>query len=85
MFTTFLASLGERIVGEGISTDTTTGQPVTLKIQGLAPGNHTLLTFHNAWDKLDTAATLSISVDGNTVLTVSLEQQTRTLHHLTTS
>lgn len=64
VYTRFAAYLGERVIAEGVSTDSTTAVPITLTIQGLAPGNHSLLTFHNAWDKLPGATNLTISVDG---------------------
>lgn len=70
VYTRFSEYLGERVVAEGVSTDSTTGDPITLTIQGLAPGNHTLLTFHNAWDKLAGATNISISVDGSTAIAV---------------
>ncbi|KAF6821990.1 pectate lyase [Colletotrichum musicola] len=63
-YTRFLSSLGERVVNQGISTSTKDGTPLTLSIKGLAPGKHTLLTWHNAWDSMTETATLDISVNG---------------------
>lgn len=63
-YTRFLSSLGERVVNQGISTSNKDGSPLTLSIKGLVPGNHSLLTWHNAWDSMTESATLDISVDG---------------------
>ncbi|KAH8814540.1 pectate lyase [Flagelloscypha sp. PMI_526] len=64
IYTRIVAYYGERTVGEGISTNTTTGEPITLTIKGLAAGNHTLLSFHNAWDKLPATTNIDIALDG---------------------
>lgn len=68
VYTRFIASLGERIVGAGVSTEE--GGPISLSIKGLSEGTHSLLTWHNSWDKLTEAATLAIAVDGEDVLSV---------------
>ncbi|KAK6207946.1 pectate lyase [Colletotrichum tabaci] len=68
-YTRFLSSLGERVVNQGISTSNKDGSALTLSIKGLAPGNHTLLTWHNAWDALTEVATLDIAVDGQVAQT----------------
>ncbi|KAL0931159.1 pectate lyase [Colletotrichum truncatum] len=68
-YTRFLSSLGERVVNQGISTSTKDGAALTLSIKGLAAGKHSLLTWHNAWDKLDSTATLDITVDGESAHT----------------
>ncbi|WQF75385.1 Putative pectin lyase/virulence factor, immunoglobulin-like protein [Colletotrichum destructivum] len=68
-YTRFLSSLGERVVNQGISTSNKDGSSLTLSIRGLAPGNHTLLTWHNAWDALTEVATLDIAVDGQVAQT----------------
>ncbi|KAK1701654.1 pectate lyase [Colletotrichum lupini] len=68
-YTRILSSLGERIVNEGISNSNKDGSPITLTIKGLVPGNHSLLTWHNAWDALNETATIDISVNGQTDLT----------------
>ena len=62
--------LGERVIGEGITTDDQLGLPLTLSIKGLSPGNHTLLTWHNCWDKLESVAPINIIVDGKPVIQV---------------
>ncbi|KAI0593343.1 pectate lyase [Biscogniauxia sp. FL1348] len=63
-----VAGMGERMIGEGITANTTDGKAVTLTLTGLTQGTHTLLTYHNGWDNIASAATLSISVDGETVI-----------------
>ncbi|KAI5925475.1 pectate lyase [Camillea tinctor] len=75
-----VAGMGEKMVGEGITANTTDGTAVTLTIAGLSPGNHSLLTYHNAWDSIPSAATLSISVDGKTV--ISNQNQTIRFNNL---
>lgn len=66
----FTNYLGERVVGEGMSTEATTGSALTLTIQGLSTGNHTLLSFHNAWDKIPAVTSLDVTVDGTVVVSV---------------
>ncbi|KAK1524567.1 pectate lyase [Colletotrichum paranaense] len=68
-YTRIISSLGERVVNEGISNSNKDGSPITLTIKGLVPGNHSLLTWHNAWDALNETATIDISVNGQTDLT----------------
>lgn len=63
-YTRPVAHLGERVVNQGITTSRDNPGPITLTIQGLEAGEHTLLTWHNAWDSLDSTATVSVSVDG---------------------
>ncbi|KAF2818474.1 family 1 polysaccharide lyase [Ophiobolus disseminans] len=79
VYTRVISSLGERIVGQGVSTKTDAGDdvggvPLTLTISGLSAGQHTILAWHNAWDKLNGTAALAISVDGKNA--VSQVQQT---------
>ncbi|KAF2636233.1 pectate lyase [Massarina eburnea CBS 473.64] len=68
VYTRMIASLGERVVAEGISTETDSGDnaggvAITLTISGLSEGDHTLLAWHNAWDALNSTAALGITVD----------------------
>ena len=72
-YTRFISSLGERVVNQGITTssDSAAG-PITLTIQGLEEGEHTLLTWHNAWPNVDSIATLSVTVDGEEAASVRL-------------
>jgi hypothetical protein len=70
-YTRAVAHLGERAINKGISTITDSPSAMTLTIKGLSAGTHTLLTWHNAWDKLTSTATLSISVTGGSSLSVS--------------
>jgi hypothetical protein len=70
IYTKFVSFLGERVIGEGITTDDELGLPLTLTIKGLSPGNHTLLAWHNCWDKLTSVAPINITVDGEPVALV---------------
>ncbi|KAI8627175.1 pectate lyase [Xylariaceae sp. FL1651] len=70
-----VAGMGEKMIGEGISTGSMTGEAVTLTIKGLAAGNHTLLSYHNAWDSLASVASLTITVDG----TIAISGQAQTI------
>ncbi|KAE9965398.1 hypothetical protein BLS_007673 [Venturia inaequalis] len=67
-----ISSLGERVVGEGISTKSNAGAsaggiPLALTISGLPTGQHTILAWHNAWEKISKTASVSVSVDGKEV------------------
>ncbi|KAF5019517.1 hypothetical protein F66182_8459 [Fusarium sp. NRRL 66182] len=65
IYAKFLATMGERLVGTGISTNEDTGGPITLTIGGLSNGKHSLLAWHNFWAKSDAnLATVSVSVNG---------------------
>ena len=69
VYTRIIASLGERVIGEGISTAADNGGNVggvaiKLSISGLSAGKHSILAWHNAWDALKAAASLTVSVDG---------------------
>ncbi|KAB8252903.1 pectin lyase fold/virulence factor [Aspergillus flavus] len=75
-YTRPVAHLGERVVNQGITTSRDNPGPITLTIQGLEAGEHTLLTWHNAWDSLDSTATVSVSVDGEDK-TSDIEQSIR--------
>ncbi|OHW91197.1 pectate lyase [Colletotrichum incanum] len=68
-YTRVLSSLGERVVNQGISTSNKDGSPLTLSIKGLVPGNHSLQTWHNAWDSMNETAVLDVAVDGQSALT----------------
>ncbi|KAF4987087.1 hypothetical protein FDECE_15610 [Fusarium decemcellulare] len=68
IYAKFLATLGERLVGTAISTNEDTGGAITLTIDGLAAGNHSLLTWHNSWKAADSnLAAVSVSVNGKKV------------------
>ncbi|KAI8941801.1 hypothetical protein NX059_003002 [Plenodomus lindquistii] len=74
VYTRMITSLGERVVAEGISTQTDDGDniggvPITLRITGLQTGEHSILTWHNAWDKQNATSTLSIGIDGKEAAT----------------
>jgi hypothetical protein len=61
--------LGQWLAGAGISSTSTDGSiPIQLSVTGLSEGSHTLLVYHNAWDSLDAASDLDVSVDGETVV-----------------
>ncbi|KAG7094600.1 hypothetical protein E1B28_005425 [Marasmius oreades] len=66
--TKFTNFLGEHMVGQGVSTEATTGLALTLAIQGLSAGSHTLLSWHNAWDNLKAAAGIDVAVEGTKVV-----------------
>ncbi|KAJ8105108.1 hypothetical protein OPT61_g10377 [Boeremia exigua] len=68
VYSRIITSLGERVVGEGISTAAANGDNVgaaiKLTISGLSAGEHSILTWHNAWDALKATASLTVSVNG---------------------
>jgi hypothetical protein len=68
-----LASLGERVIAQGISTnpDSSASKTISLTIKGLAAGTHSLLAWHNAWDSLSSAASVQVAVSGGTSVKVS--------------
>ncbi|KAF2680830.1 polysaccharide lyase family 1 protein [Lentithecium fluviatile CBS 122367] len=77
-----IGSLGERVIAEGISTvtdagDKAAGVAITLTISGLATGEHSLLTWHNAWDKINGTALLNVAVGGEEVAK-NVKQSVRT-------
>ncbi|PSN61884.1 family 1 polysaccharide lyase [Corynespora cassiicola Philippines] len=81
VYSRIISSLGERVIGQGISTinedgDNAGGVAITLSIEGLAAGEHSLLTWHNAWDALDATAKLSVAADGKELAT-GVEQTVR--------
>ncbi|KAI9155674.1 putative pectate lyase [Paramyrothecium foliicola] len=73
VYARMVASLGERVVGLGVSTnpDSTASKTITLTIKGLAAGAHSLLAWHNAWDNLSSAASVKVAVSGGSSATVS--------------
>ncbi|KAF1850520.1 polysaccharide lyase family 1 protein [Cucurbitaria berberidis CBS 394.84] len=69
VYTRMISSLGERVIAEGISTgndnsSTIGGAAITLSISGLPAGEHSLLAWHNAWDKINATASVTVTVDG---------------------
>ncbi|CAM1502568.1 Fc.00g073440.m01.CDS01 [Cosmosporella sp. VM-42] len=58
-----LPSVGQRLIGAGISTDTDGGS-ITLTITGLPAGRHSISTWHNAWEDLDKIPTVAVIIDG---------------------
>ncbi|KAM0276911.1 hypothetical protein ACHAQH_006283 [Verticillium albo-atrum] len=62
-YSKFLSSMGERLVSQDMSTEAG-GSSISLSITGLAAGTHTLLAWHNAWDKLSAVAALTVAVNG---------------------
>lgn len=68
---TFLPTLGQRMLGAGTTTESTEGVTLTLTLQGLSAGNHSLLVYHNTWENLASVATISATLNGKTVITVS--------------
>ncbi|KAH9870914.1 hypothetical protein J1614_006486 [Plenodomus biglobosus] len=74
VYTRVITSLGERVVSEGISTQTASGDnvggiPIALRITGLDTGEHSILTWHNAWDQQNATAMVTITVDGKEAAT----------------
>lgn len=68
VYSRIIASLGERVVGEGISTIADNGDnagfAIKLSIAGLPAGEHSILAWHNAWDALKTVASLTVTANG---------------------
>lgn len=64
-----------KLAGDGIRADEDTGGmrggQIEMRLSGLSPGPHTLLTYHNAWDNIPANATprLNILVGGVQVIT----------------
>lgn len=70
VYSRIITSLGERVVGQGISTvtdggDNAGGVALKLSISGLTAGEHSILAWHNAWDALKGgAASLTVTANG---------------------
>lgn len=82
VYSRIITSLGERVVGEGISTiadngDNAGGVPIKLSISGLPAGEHSVLAWHNAWDALKSAASLKVTANGKEAAT-GIKQSIRT-------
>ncbi|KAK1227714.1 hypothetical protein PQX77_009265 [Marasmius sp. AFHP31] len=69
----FNGFLGEHMVGQGMSTEVTTGTPLILSIQGLSAGTHSLLSWHNAWDNIKSVTGIDVAVGSTKVVSVSFE------------
>ncbi|KAM0263682.1 hypothetical protein ACHAPA_008656 [Fusarium lateritium] len=81
VYAKFLATMGERLVGTGISSNEDTGGPITLTIDGLSSGNHSLLAWHNAWDGGNAKlASVSVAADGK--ILASDVQQSRQVNNV---
>ncbi|KAM9878025.1 hypothetical protein VD0002_g1250 [Verticillium dahliae] len=72
-YTRRVAPLGERVVAQGISTNTDDAgnKPMTISITGLPAGKHSLLTWHNAWDSLKAVASVTVKVNGEDAETLA--------------
>lgn len=73
VYTRMVSSLGERVIAEGVTTESDNGDNVggiaiTLVISGMSAGEHSLLTWHNAWDALKQTASVNITVNGKQVV-----------------
>ncbi|KAL2825892.1 hypothetical protein BJY01DRAFT_256128, partial [Aspergillus pseudoustus] len=66
-YTRTVSHLGERVVNTGITTSEDNPGPITLSITGLEEGEHTLLTWHNLWDRSDGPAEVSVAVGDQAV------------------
>ena len=68
-----VVDLGVKLVGDGIKVDNGDSGPaqIEMRISGLTPGPHTLLTYHNDWDNhvASDVAPLDIFVDDVRVMT----------------
>lgn len=71
-YTRFVSHLGERVVSQGVTTSEDNPGPITLSIEGLEEGEHSLLMWHNAWDDLGDGelAMVEVEVDGEVVASV---------------
>jgi hypothetical protein len=63
VYTKPLPSVGQRLIGSGITTDNSGGS-IALTITGLPAGEHSLSTWHNAWKDLDEVPTIAITLNG---------------------
>lgn len=81
-YSKFLSSMGERLVNQGVSTEAG-GSAITLSITGLAAGSHSLLSWHNAWDKLAAVASLTVAVNGAEAASVGVSEPTMSFSVLT--
>ncbi|KAL0563256.1 hypothetical protein V5O48_018819, partial [Marasmius crinis-equi] len=64
----FNGFLGQHMVGQGMSTEATTGSALTLTIKGLSAGTHSLLSWHNAWDALQSVTGVDVAVGGTKIV-----------------
>lgn len=76
-----IPSLGERVIGEGISTITDNGDiaggvAIGLSISGLSAGEHSVLAWHNGWDALKNAASITVTAN-NKELAANVKQTIR--------
>ncbi len=65
------ADLNARMISDGLTVDeTTTGAAIEMRIAGLAPGTHTLLTYHNTCDNptVGPFSPIHIELDGTRVV-----------------
>lgn len=67
----FVPMLGQRLIGTAMSThEDSEGGALTLTIDGLPDGEHSLLTWHNSWARQDEYASVSVSVNGEELASV---------------
>ena len=62
------------LVSDGVTiapATTATGGQIQMTITGLAPGNHSLLTYHNAGDALASIAPTMVYLNGTYVTSVT--------------
>ena len=62
-YTRAISHLGERVVNQGITSGDESGS-IALSVKGLSKGEHSLLTWHNAWDAVDAIGSVSVSING---------------------
>lgn len=71
VYRNFVPMLGQRLIGTAMSThEDSEGGALTLTIEGLPEGEHTLLTWHNSWANQDEYASVSVSVNGEELASV---------------
>lgn len=65
-------TLNAKMVGDGLTVDGgNAGAKVEMRLRGLAPGRHTLLTYHNTWQNplTNTFSPIHISLNGEQAIT----------------
>ncbi|KAF4992967.1 hypothetical protein FDECE_13551 [Fusarium decemcellulare] len=63
VYTKPLPSVGQRLIGTGITTKADGGS-IKLTITGLPAGQHSISTWHNSWADLDKIPTVAVTIDG---------------------
>lgn len=69
VYARWVPHLGERLAAAGL---TSASGPITLSITGLPPGEHSVKTWHNSFNNIAVAANLSIAVNDEEIISVSI-------------